>query len=246
MINYELINLLDSKIYYLEQKLYLLLSLELNKANPVIFIILIVTGLLTGFNPCLLSIIPVSLSYIYGKKLTNEKKSIFLLGIMSSNIITLLSFHLIHNSYKELINIFPLVSSITIIFISLNLLQIFNLNNKFITIKTNYLFNNLLSISRLYYYSTGIIVGISSSSCTAPILLLILFWISYCQSWLWATLYIFIYLFSYTLPVYLIINFSFNYSYMNRWTNIWENIILLSGSIMLASSIFSLLNNIFL
>nr|YP_010199301.1 thiol:disulfide interchange protein [Gracilariopsis tenuifrons]UAD89159.1 thiol:disulfide interchange protein [Gracilariopsis tenuifrons] len=246
MINYDLINSLDSKLYYIEQKLYFLLSFELNKAHPIIFILLIIAGLLTGFNPCLLSIIPVSLSYIYGKKLTNKSKSIFVLGIMSSNIITLVLFQLIHNSYKEIINIFPLISSIIIGIISLNLLQIFNFNNKFIIFKKNNLFNNSLSISKLYYYGTGIVLGISSSSCTAPILLLILFWISYCQSWFLAILYIFIYLFSYTIPLYLIINFGFNYNYINKWTNTWDNIILWSGSIMLAWSIFSLLNNIFL
>nr|YP_009500371.1 cytochrome c biogenesis protein transmembrane region [Gracilariopsis heteroclada]AXE43533.1 cytochrome c biogenesis protein transmembrane region [Gracilariopsis heteroclada] len=242
----ELINVLDSKIYYLEQKLYFLLSLGLNKANPITFILLTITGLLTGFNPCLLSIAPISISYIYGKNLKNKQKSIFLLGVISSNIITILFFQLIRKYYKELINLFPIISSITIIIISLNLLQILNFNNKFITVRTNVLFNNFLSIYGLYYYTTGIIVGISSSSCTAPFLLLILFWISYCQSWLWATLYILIYLISYTLPVYLIINFSFNYKYMNKWMQTWDNIILFSGSIMLALSIFSLLNNIFL
>nr|YP_010199096.1 thiol:disulfide interchange protein [Crassiphycus usneoides]UAD88545.1 thiol:disulfide interchange protein [Crassiphycus usneoides] len=238
-----MLNLLNTINYQIEQKLFTVLTSQINHAYPIIFILLIFSGLLTSFNPCLLSIIPTSLSYIYGEKLTNKNKSIFILGILSSITFSVPIFQVLHKEYEYLFHIFPILSHIITIIISLNLLQIFEFNNNFNFINNSY--QKLSFIPLLYNYMTGFIIGISSTSCTIPILLIIIFWISSCKSWFLGTIYTLTYILSYTLPIYLIINNSIKFNQLNKWPPIWNNITLFSGCIMLGYSIFSLLNTVF-
>nr|YP_010197087.1 thiol:disulfide interchange protein [Crassiphycus crassissimus]UAD84891.1 thiol:disulfide interchange protein [Crassiphycus crassissimus]UAD85095.1 thiol:disulfide interchange protein [Crassiphycus crassissimus] len=239
-----MLNLLNTINYQIEQKLLTVLTSQINHAYPIVFILLIFSGLLTSFNPCLLSIIPTSLSYIYGEKLTNKNKRIFILGILSSITFSVPIFQILHREYEYLFHIFPILSHIITIIISLNLLQIFEFNNNFNFINNSY--QKLSFIPLLYNYMTGFIIGISSTSCTIPILLIIIFWISSCKSWFLGTIYTLTYLLSYTLPIYLIINNSIKFNQLNKWPPIWNNITLFSGCIMLGYSIFSLLNTVFI
>nr|YP_010195855.1 thiol:disulfide interchange protein [Gracilaria bursa-pastoris]UAD83252.1 thiol:disulfide interchange protein [Gracilaria bursa-pastoris] len=244
MITLHFLNTVNYNTYIIEQNLYNILTSQINSAYPIVFILLIISGLLTSLNPCLLSMIPASWSYIYAKKLTNNNQKIFIFGILSSTIFNIVIFQAFHEQYEYLLHAFPLLSYITTIIISFNLLQIIEFNNSF-SYKNN-LYDKLSFIPLLYNYTTGLIIGISSSSCTAPILLIILFWISSCKSWLLRITYTTIYLFSYMLPVYMIINQNINYNPINRWPFVWNRITFLSGCTMLGYSIFSLLNIIFI
>nr|YP_010195649.1 thiol:disulfide interchange protein [Crassiphycus birdiae]UAD83046.1 thiol:disulfide interchange protein [Crassiphycus birdiae] len=239
-----MLNLFNTINYQIEQKLFTVLTSQINHAYPIIFILLIFSGLLTSFNPCLLSIIPTSLSYIYGEKLTNKNKNIFILGIFSSITFSITIFQVLHKEYEYLFHVFPILSHIITIIISLNLLQIFEFNNNFNFINNSY--QKLSFIPLLYNYMTGFIIGISSTSCTIPILLIIIFWISSCKSWFLGIIYTLTYLLSYTLPIYLIINNSIKFNQLNKWPPIWNNITLFSGCMMLGYSIFSLLNTVFI
>nr|YP_009244550.1 cytochrome c biogenesis protein transmembrane region [Agarophyton chilense]AMK96792.1 cytochrome c biogenesis protein transmembrane region [Agarophyton chilense]ASP44687.1 thiol:disulfide interchange protein [Agarophyton chilense]UAD84278.1 thiol:disulfide interchange protein [Agarophyton chilense] len=240
MIITDFLHMLDYQFYDLEQNLYNILGSQINSAHPTIFIVLIVSGLLTSINPCLISIIPISVSYIYSEKLTNKNKHIFLLGILTSTIASLLLFELLRKQYEYISHIFPVLSYMTIIIISLNLLQILELNTNLLTI--NKLLKQLSLTPSLNNYITGLIIGVSSSTCTAPILLIILLWVSSCKSWVLGIAYMCTYLFSYIFPIYLIINSSYNYQQIKKWPIIWNNITLFSGCIMLGYSVFAFLN----
>nr|YP_009732223.1 thiol:disulfide interchange protein [Gracilaria spinulosa]QHS70705.1 thiol:disulfide interchange protein [Gracilaria spinulosa] len=244
MITLHFLNTINYNIYIIEQSLYNILTSQINNAHPIIFILLVISGLLTSLNPCLLSIVPTSLSYIYTKKLTNSRQTMFIFGILSSTIFNIIIFQAFHKQYEYLLHTFPILSYITTIIISLNLLSIIEFNNSFSY--DNNLYNKLSFIPLLYNYTIGLIIGISSSSCTAPILLMTLFWISSCKSWLLEIIYTTIYLLSYILPVYLIINQNSNNNPINRWPFVWNQITFLSGCTMLGYSIFSLLHVIFI
>nr|YP_063533.1 thiol:disulfide interchange protein [Gracilaria tenuistipitata var. liui]AAT79608.1 thiol:disulfide interchange protein [Gracilaria tenuistipitata var. liui] len=243
MITTDFLHILDYQFYHLEQNIYNILGSQINSANPTVFMILILSGLLTSMNPCLISIIPISISYIYAEKLTDKNKQIFVLGILTSTFLSLILFELLNKQYEYLSHIFPVLSDITLIVISLHLLQILEFNTNIL--KINKLLEQLLLIPSLYNYITGITIGITSSTCTAPILLIILLWISSCKSWLLGIAYIITYLFSYIFPIYLIIHNSWNYQQINKWPIIWNNITLFSACIMLGYSIFSFLNILF-
>nr|YP_010197904.1 thiol:disulfide interchange protein [Gracilaria multipartita]UAD86320.1 thiol:disulfide interchange protein [Gracilaria multipartita] len=244
MITLHFLNIINYNTYIIEQNLYNILTSQINSPHPIVFILLIISGLLTSLNPCLLSIIPTSWSYIYAKKLTNNNQKIFIFGILSSTIFNIVIFQAFHKQYEYLLHTFPLLSYITTIIISFNLLKIIEFNNSFSY--NNNLYDKLSFIPLLYNYTTGLIIGIGSSSCTAPILLITLFWIFSCKSWLLKIIYTTIYLFSYMLPVYTIINQTLNYNPINRWPLVWNHITFLSGCTMLGYSIFSLLNIIFI
>nr|YP_009510753.1 thiol:disulfide interchange protein [Gracilaria gracilis]AXI96426.1 thiol:disulfide interchange protein [Gracilaria gracilis] len=244
MITFHFLNTINYQTYSIEQNLYNILGSQINSFHPIIFIFLIISGLLTSFNPCFLSTIPISLSYIYGEKLTNKNKTIFMFGILSSTILFIIIFQILDRQYEYIFHLFPLLSYITTTIISLNLLQILKFNNSFSY--PNSVYRKLSFTPSLYQYITGLIIGISSSSCTTPILLIILFWISSCKSWLLGIIYTTIYLLSYTLPIYLIINHNISFHQINKWPFIWNNITFFSGCSMLGYSIFSLLNIIFI
>nr|UAD87108.1 thiol:disulfide interchange protein [Gracilaria pacifica] len=243
-MTFHFLSIINYQTYNIEQHLYNILASQINSFHPTIFIFLIISGLLTSFNPCFLSTIPISLSYIYGEKLTSNNKTIFMFGILSSTILFIIIFQILDIQYEYLLHIFPLLSYITTTLISLNLLQILEFNNSFNY--PNNLYHKLSFTSSLYKYVTGLIIGISSSSCTTPILLIILFWISSCKSWLLGIIYTTTYLLSYTLPIYLIINHNINFNQINKWPLIWNNVTFFSGCSMLGYSIFSLLTIIFI
>uniref|UniRef100_A0AAU7YQI3 Thiol:disulfide interchange protein n=1 Tax=Gracilaria hainanensis TaxID=2871843 RepID=A0AAU7YQI3_9FLOR len=244
MIKLNFLNIINYQTYHIEQNLYDILGSQINSAQPIIFLLLIISGLLTSLNPCLLSVIPTSLSYIYAEKLTNTSKNIFIFGILSSTIFSIIIFQVLDKQYKYLLHTFPLLSYIATAIISLNLLQILEFNNSFG--HNNSIYKRLSFIPLLYQYITGLIIGISSSSCTTPLILIILLWISSCKYSFLGIIYTTTYLFSYILPIYLIINQNHNQNLIKKWPLIWNNITFISGCTMLGYSIFSLLNIIFI
>nr|YP_009510957.1 thiol:disulfide interchange protein [Hydropuntia rangiferina]AXI96630.1 thiol:disulfide interchange protein [Hydropuntia rangiferina]UAD87313.1 thiol:disulfide interchange protein [Hydropuntia rangiferina] len=243
MIHLNFISTLNLQMYFIEQNCYSLLTHEINNNKTTTFILLLISGFITSLNPCLLSIIPISLSYIYSKKLYSKQKQIFILGIISNTIITIILFQLLNKQYINLSNNLPILSYIMTILISLNLLKIIEINDIF---NINNLHKNMSFIPFLYNYISGLIIGINSTSCTLPIILIILFWISYCESWVLGSIYIIVYLIGYTLPIYLIINHILNFDIMKKVPYLWNNINLYSGCLMLGYSIFSLLNILYI
>nr|UAD85501.1 thiol:disulfide interchange protein [Gracilaria edulis] len=243
MINLNVIGILNLQLYFIEQNCYSLLTHEINNHKTTTFILLLISGLITSLNPCSLSIIPISLSYIYSKKLYNKQKQIFILGIISNTILTIILFQLLHKQYINLSNNLPILSYTVTILISLNLLKIIEINNIF---NIDNLHKNMSFIPFLYNYMSGLIIGINSASCTLPIILIILFWISYCDSWILGIIYMIVYLIGYTLPIYLIINHVLNLSIIKKIPYVWNNINLWSGCLMLGYSIFSLLNILYI
>nr|UAD84075.1 thiol:disulfide interchange protein [Gracilaria changii] len=243
MITLNFLNTINYQSYQIEQKLFTLLTSKINNAHPIVFILLISSGLLTSLNPCLLSIIPTSLGYIYVEKLTQLQKRIFLLGIFSSITLSILIFQLFHKQYEYVFHAFPILSYIVTIIISLSFLNILEFDNKLNFMNNSY--DKLSFIPLLYNYITGLIIGVSSTSCTAPILLIILLWISVCKSFFLGIVYTVIYLLSYILPIYLMINNNIKFNQISQWPTIWNIINVSIGCTMLGYSIFGLLNIVF-
>lgn len=237
------LNLIESKLYLLEQKIYSVLYIELNYPKPILFLSLLFAGLLTSLSPCLLSIIPASLSYIWGEKVGGQNKNAFLLGILGSSNAVILFTHMLNEQCSKLLHIFPLLSAIAAIYVSLNLMQIFNFSNKFSALK-KFFGKPLLKLSRLGIVDcfAGILLGAGSIPCSIYVILIVSTWISSCEHLLLGLSYIGTYLAGYTLSLYLLINLSCYFkAKLAKTMQAWESITLLSGSSMLAVSTFSLL-----
>lgn len=241
----DILTFLDVELYYLQQKIYLFLSFHINNFTPIIFIILFIGGLLTSLNPCLLSILPITLSYVFGQKSYKINQNIFILGILTSSIFIILMTLVLSGPYKKIIEILPFISSIFIIFVGLSLLQVLNLSALFI-----YFNKKVIQIrikkSLIKDYIIGCILGLSISTCSTPILLTVLFWLSNTHKLIMGLIYLFCYLSGYIIPLLLLLNIVLNYNQLNKIVYTWNILIPISGSLVLGIGIFSFLENCFL
>nr|YP_010902985.1 thiol:disulfide interchange protein [Hypnea pseudomusciformis]WCH55039.1 thiol:disulfide interchange protein [Hypnea pseudomusciformis]WCH56632.1 thiol:disulfide interchange protein [Hypnea pseudomusciformis] len=192
------INFLEMKSYYLQQLLYILFYSRLNYSYSYSCILSLIGGILTCFNPCLLSILPISLSSIQNIQ-TPKNQTALMYGLIISNIIIITIITIFTQSYNKITIYIPILSSILTIFIGLNLLQLLKLNfyflNKYLTINKNknYWLTTLI---------TGFTIGINSSTCSTPILTTITIWLNHSSNILSGISYILFYLIGYTMPVF--------------------------------------------
>lgn len=240
-----ILSFFDIELYYLQQKIYLSLSFHINHFTPTIFILLFVGGLLTSLNPCFVSLLPITFSYIFGKKSQQINQNIFILGILTSSIIIISITLVLNDQYKKLIEILPFISSIFIIFIGLSLLQVLNVSLLF-----TYFNNIALQINIKNFiikdYLVGCILGLSISTCSTPILLTVLFWLSNTHELIVGLIYLCCYLSGYIVPLLLLINIFLNYNQLNKIVYTWNILIPISGSLVLGVGIFSFLEDCFL
>nr|YP_010903580.1 thiol:disulfide interchange protein [Hypnea wynnei]WCH56432.1 thiol:disulfide interchange protein [Hypnea wynnei] len=192
------INFLEMKSYYLQQKIYILFYSRLNYSYLYSCTLSLIGGILTFLNPCLISILPISFSSIQKINKKNYKNA-FIYGLTTSNIIVIIIITIFAQFYSRIAFYIPIFSSILTICIGLNLLDLLQINfsflNKWLEIKkdNNYYITNWI---------TGFTIGINSLTCSTPILTTITVWLNYSPSALWGGLYILFFLTGYTLPVF--------------------------------------------
>lgn len=239
MINY-ILDIVDMQLYYWQQQLSIMISSELGSITPLTFILLLTAGLITSMNPCLLSVLPLSLSYLSGSsaRIKSFSQIIFLGGVISSFIGMVLVTFIVSQQYANLINVIPISSSILTILIGLSLLQVINIYDFIPDF-------DILSFSPntqlLQNYITGLILGLSSTPCSTPIILIILVWLLNVKYWLLGCLYIFVYCLGYILPLFIFINFVFNDDQILNIIKSWNYLVPISGSCILALGVFSFL-----
>uniref|UniRef100_UPI003003749F thiol:disulfide interchange protein n=1 Tax=Anunuuluaehu liula TaxID=3049639 RepID=UPI003003749F len=235
----------EIQVYYLQQIIYNFLSSELHNFTPYIFMLLLTGGLLTSINPCSISILPLSVSYIDNKKNNHINKYTFIAGLISSLIIIFSLSILLNNYYYKLILNIPIFSSIIIIIIGLNFLKIFNLNFFTINILQFHPFNFNID-SNFSNFIIGLMFGLSSCSCSTPILATLLFWLSNTHNILSGIIYILCYMLGYIIPLFILIEITINYTKIKIISQIWNYLMPVSGSFILGIGLFSLLNHIFI
>lgn len=192
------INFLDIQSYYIQQKIYILFYSRLNYSFLYSCILSLIGGILTCCNPCLISILPISLSSIKNIQQKSYQNA-FIYGLISSNIIIITIIIIFTQFYTKVSIYIPIFSSILTIYIGLNLLQLLQIDFSFLS--------QFLTIKKDDQYSfttwmTGFTIGINSSTCSTPILTTIITWFNHSSDILRSILYILFYLTGYTLPVF--------------------------------------------
>nr|QCI05289.1 Thiol:disulfide interchange protein [Compsothamnion thuyoides] len=112
--------------YILQQNLYRLLILNISQFNIYVCILMFLFGLITSLSPCFLSIMPLSIAYMNSSKYSKKNNLLFTLGIANTIFFFSLIINFINIKYFSHIYKVPIFSSIILLIISLNLLQIFN------------------------------------------------------------------------------------------------------------------------
>lgn len=235
------LNFINLQLYYLEQYVNTAIIYNLHNITVFMFILLFISGILTSVNPCMISILPLTASYISYENNNSYKKLFFILGIISSFIIILM-----FTALLQAINInIPNISSIYMIIIGLSLLNVISIN--FISLNTNSI--DTVSMQTIIKdYIIGFIVGINSCSCSTPIAATVTFWISKSSFITLGILYLFCYLLGYITPLLILASQSINYinKKLTNVQNNWLTIIPFSGSAMICAGTLSLLKSVFL
>lgn len=239
---YKILHFLEIKSYYLQQEVYKLFFSQLHHTTLLTLGFIFIGGIFTSINPCLISILPLSLSQIQYHHNKKIRKDIIVYGLVSSLIIIILIISWLNVSYYKLKLNIPILSSLLTIILGLNLLQVleFNIfNTKIINMK---IFGGTTN-QFIAAWITGFTIGLNSSSCSTPILTTIVIWLSNSNNLLTGIIYMTFYLLGYIAPVWILINISINISQM---TKLWNYIIKTSGSILVCIGFFSLLEHIFI
>nr|YP_009244152.1 cytochrome c biogenesis protein transmembrane region [Gelidium elegans]AMK96394.1 cytochrome c biogenesis protein transmembrane region [Gelidium elegans] len=236
-----LLSNIQIQLYYIEQYLSHIISTDLNDLNPLTLCFLIISGCLTSFNPCFISIMPLIISYTSSQKSSYLNLIFFSIGLTLSFLLSIILIYFVDYQYRSILKSLPLISSSITIFLGLSLLQILSVHIS----PTNFHTVIFKRHSQINFFIMGTVIGFSSIPCSTPILATVLFWISFTSNFSLGLIYLLFYIIGIMLPILAFLNLINQYQNFTIFNKLWSKSILLSGSIVLSSGIFSLLNQIF-
>lgn len=231
--------------YNLQHKIAVLL-LEITSSFQInTFFLFFFVGVITIFNPCFISIIPLSISYLNSYQ-QNIYKKVLILGLVSSIlIIILITSFVSYNSFLYLTRI-PLLSLTILVILSLNLLQILNFSFYPSTFIVNMKWISFQNDDLIQCYFVGFIIGFTTIPCSSPIFTIMHLGIYNLRNVFILSLYIISYFLGCVLPLLLVFYLFINYL-QTRVLVYFSNIINpLVGFLTLTLSLFFLLEKFLL
>ena len=189
---------LELYFYGLQQIINNFLIEELNHITFLSFFAILLGGILTSFNPCMLSSIPIAIAYINKKSQRNLYSVVFILGILSSLLFISFLTLLAQTSFSFLLSPVPLLKPLITICIGLSLLNLLNFSFPSFIRETS---RNKSMLSVLETYIGGVSIGLSLSTCSTPILMTVISWIISTNQTLVGISLLAIYTFGYILPI---------------------------------------------
>ncbi|MGA9379256.1 MAG: cytochrome c biogenesis protein CcdA [Phormidium sp.] len=171
---------------------------EQNTNNPlVLFLLSFAGGLIASISPCILSLLPINLSYIGTREITSRWDAFAKAGAFVLGVVTILSLFGILSSFATIIllkyrGFVQLTVGVFIIIMALSLLGIIRLPLP----QTNF------KIPFAGAYGVGLTFALVSSPCTSPIMFAVLAAASATGSQLHTTLAMFFYAIGYTAVIF--------------------------------------------
>nr|WMP12183.1 dsdD [Laurencia verruciformis] len=232
-------------LYILYNNVYQFLRINYSSANFFFIPIFIFMGMLTVLTPCFISMFPILIMYI--SSTTNQvlNNALFILGVMSSVLLTLFISNSI-NLYSFVYKL-PILSSLFLICIALNLMQVLNL-----LFVPDILYSRLHRIKalniNLQSYITGILIGFASAPCNTSIILLFTFLLKHESNNVLVLFDLFVYLLGCFLVLITLLSLktNFNNSHFYYLNLLWDLIFPLSGSVLFIFSLLLFLRKTFL
>lgn len=238
----------ETAMYNLQQRITYIL-INVNSFQLSTCLLFFSAGILTVFNPCFISLFPLSISYInsYTK---NIDKYIFIIGLVTSILVIIFLTNFFSYSFFTYITRIPLLSLIIIVFLSLNLLQVFNIFSYFNILNFYHIFNlnqnNWRVNTEVKSYFTGFIIGLTTVPCNTPIFTMIHFLLYNSNKLLVLFIYLIIYLAGCIFPFLLVFYIFFRYLQAYVLLSMSNVIIPFIGFTTLTISLFFLLEKIIL
>ncbi|MEM8604730.1 MAG: cytochrome c biogenesis protein CcdA [Cyanobacteria bacterium P01_H01_bin.121] len=237
---------LQTTLYTLQQTADQLVATHLTTITPISVGIVCLAGLLTSLTPCMLSMLPITLSYIggseHGDRWQSTQQAIwFSLGLAT----TLAGLGLIAASlgriYGQIGWQLSLIVSLIAILMGLNLLNI-------VPLRLPSVGNQVIVPQNwplpLRSYGLGLTFGLVASPCSTPVLITLLGWVSTSGNLWLGTALLLAYAIGYVMP--LIVAGSFLASVkrlleVRQWSG-W--ITPLSGAVLISFGVLSLLSRV--
>lgn len=245
LLKFSFLSYFEIVLYNLHHKIAFLLIEATSSFQIKTFFLFFFAGLLTILNPCFISIVPLSVSYLNSYK-QQIYKNIFILGLVTSILVTILVTNLISFNYFIYLIRIPLLSLVILILLSLNLLQILNfsfyfsipgINTKWIVSKSNLW---------IQCYLIGLLIGLTTVPCSSPILTIIHFWLHSSSKIFILLIYLSSYFIGCILPLLSILYIFINYWQARILVYISNTINPLMGFLTLTCSLFFLLEKVLL
>nr|YP_010330258.1 cytochrome c biogenesis protein transmembrane region [Porphyridium aerugineum]UNJ17974.1 cytochrome c biogenesis protein transmembrane region [Porphyridium aerugineum] len=213
---------------------------SINQNNVSSIILILITGILTGFNPCTLSIIPIYLNYIHKEDKSSKISILLFLGGIITSISSIGIISLIVGKSTTYGDIFTIIAGLITILLGLNYLNIIP-NVKLPNEEIKHYLKYIKKFIKFTPYINGIIFGLTISSCSTPILVTISLWIIKSKNLIWGLFLMVIYSVGYSIPI-ILLSFTINNieNIIKKYISN-ESIYLVNGFILIAlGTIYSL------
>nr|QCI05447.1 Thiol:disulfide interchange protein [Crouania attenuata] len=233
----------DLYAYYIQQYFCDLINVETNVISLYTLFLLLLAGFFTSLNPCFLSVLPLSISYINMQGYNRIKLILFSLGLSTGFLLIILFLHLLSvQSFYFIFNL-PLVSSFIFIVIALSFLQVIDLYSLNISI---FSFNFDLSKVKLNIseFFTGMMFSMTTFPCSTPVIISVVFFLSHTKNIFLLFVYMAAYFCGNFLFIFLIFLFLINSINFYLILNMRNIIFQMSGFIMLFFGTLSFLEKI--
>ena len=246
MFYVDILNSLETKLYFFEQFANKIVSAQLEHINIVGFAIIVFAGLLTSLNPCVVSMLPITIAYIgcheSQKKVEGFIQSfLFSLGLATTLVLLGITAALLGKIYGQVGIQSPIFVSIILILMGLNLLGLVSFQFPSVRIE-NWIINKLNLRIRAYLF--GMTFGLVASPCSTPVLATLLTWVTNTQNLALGASALLAYTIGYVSPLILVGTFTATLKQIlnfRRWSAIINPI---SAVLLIGFGTFSLLSHI--
>lgn len=241
-----MLNILQTRLYELEQFANSLVSNQLNHLSLLSVGIIFTAGLLTSLTPCMLSMLPITIGYIGGYETKSRLQAAaqstwFALGLATTLAVLGIIAAFVGKVYGQVGIGLPIIVSVIAILMGLNLLDALPLQLPS--------FGSLEWISKdlpegVRSYFIGLTFGVVASPCSTPVLATLLAWIATTQDLILGGVLLVSYTAGYVSPLILAGTFTAAIKKLlelRQWSG-WINPV--SGALLVGFGVFSLLSRI--
>jgi cytochrome c-type biogenesis protein len=241
-----MLDILQTRLYELEQFANSLVSNQLTHLSLISVGIIFAAGLLTSLTPCMLSMLPITIGYIGGYETKSRLQAAaqstwFALGLATTLAGLGIIAAVVGKVYGQVGIGLPIIVSVIAILMGLNLLEALPLQLPSV--------GGLEWISKdlpegVRSYLIGLTFGVVASPCSTPVLATLLAWIATTQDLILGGVLLISYTAGYVAPLILAGTFTAAIKKLlelRRWSG-WINPV--SGAILVGFGVFSLLSRI--
>ena len=241
-----ILEFLETQFYLIENFGENLVSGQLENLGVASVFVIFFVGLLTSLTPCMLSMLPITVSYIgayesQGKLYGAIQSAWFAFGLATTLAMLGAIATALGKVYGQIGLGLPFVVSLIAIIMGLNLLGVIPLQLPNLDL-ISYVSDKLPRSVRSYMF--GLTFGLVASPCSTPVLATLLGWVSATQDLLLGTGLLLIYAMGYVLPLVIAGTFTASIAKileLRKWSG-WINPV--SGLILIGFGLFSFLTRL--